>query len=63
VHLAFGLRHAFILPLVVVQPWAVLFPAAAVGAYEAAWRVRPSNPIWLAELATGAIWGGLILAM
>lgn len=42
------------LPLVV--------PVAITAAYELAWRLNPSNPIWLAELATGAIWAGAILA-
>jgi len=39
------------------------FAALIVGAYEAAWRLRPDNPIWLAEALTGALWGLAILTI
>jgi hypothetical protein len=63
VHIAFCLRHALALPLLwwVVGPWALVFPLAVVAAYEAAWRAVPRNPILVAELLTGAIWGCLII--
>jgi hypothetical protein len=37
------------------------FAPAVVLLYELAWRVHPSNPIWVAELAVGALWGSLIV--
>jgi len=64
VHVALGLRHAVAIPF--LFPFGLLaltFPFAAVAAYEAAWRIRPSNPIWIAELAVGAIWGVLIVCL
>lgn len=63
-HVALGLRHAFAVPLLL--PFGLLaltFPILAVAAYEAAWRIRPANPIWIAELAVGALWGALIIAL
>lgn len=69
----FGQDHAvlFVRMLLVVPPlwliseWAALlgiaFAALAVAAYELAWRWRPDNPIWLAELMVGALWGTLII--
>lgn len=50
VHLAFFLRHLLAGPLA-PGIWA---------AYAAAWRLFPRNPIFVAELATGALWGLLI---
>lgn len=64
VHVAFGLRHAVAIPF--LFPFGLLaltFPFAAVAAYEAAWRIRPANPIWVAELAVGALWGALIVSL
>jgi hypothetical protein len=62
VHLAFTLRHCLMLPLAIVQPWAFAFPVLATAAYEVAWRVKPSKPIIVAEILTGALWGALIVA-
>ena len=58
-HLAMLWRHALAVPLLgwMAGPWALLCPLAVVAVYEAAWRVRPSNPIIVAELLTGAVWG------
>ena len=42
---------------------ALAFAALAVAAYEAAWRIRPANPIWIAELIVGALWGVLIVCL
>lgn len=53
VHLAFLLRHL---------PAGPLAPLIVV-AYEACWRLHPANPIWIAELITGALWGVLIVAV
>lgn len=64
VHVALMLRHSFAVPLLL--PFGILpvaFPILAVAAYEAAWRIRPANPIWIAELAVGALWGALIIAL
>src|SRR5690606_14996558 len=64
VHVALGLRHGFAVPLLL--PFGLLplaFPILAVAAYEAAWRMRPANPIWIAELAVGALWGVLIVSL
>jgi len=64
VHVALGLRHAFAVPLLL--PFGLLplaFPILAVAAYEASWRIRPANPIWIAELAVGALWGVLIVCL
>lgn len=73
VHLALWLRMLFCLPAFVGAGWwvgeplamllALPFAAFAVGAYEAAWRWRPSNPIWIAELVVGAAWGFVIVIL
>lgn len=63
-HVALMLRHSFAVPLLL--PFGILpvaFPVAAAAAYEAAWRIRPSNPIWIAELIVGALWGVLIVCL
>lgn len=73
-HLALGLRHLFALPglmiaaavsreLLLGVPGALAFAAFATGSYELSWRLRPSNPIIVAELATGALWGSLVVAL
>jgi hypothetical protein len=72
-HLAFFLRNLAILPgllLVAILVDAVPLVAAGiiaagliVAVYEAAWRLNPRNPIWLAEIATGALWGALIVGV
>lgn len=41
---------------------AVLFGALVWAFYAAAWRWRPSAPIEAAELATGALWGALLVS-
>jgi len=64
VHVALGLRHAVAVPFLL--PFGLLaltFPILAVAAYEASWRIRPANPIWVAELAVGALWGVLIVCL
>lgn len=64
VHAAFALRHAVAVPFIL--PFGLLaltFPFVAVAAYETAWRIRPANPIWIAELIVGALWGALIVAL
>ena len=64
VHVALGLRHAVAVPFLL--PFGLLplaFPVLATAAYAAAWRIRPSNPIWLAELIVGALWGVLIVCL
>jgi len=73
VHLALWLRMLFCLPAFVGAGWwvgeplamllALPFAGAAVAAYEAAWRVHPVNPIWVAELAVGALWGVVIVSI
>lgn len=73
VHAAFFLRHLFILPglfLVAfltgsIWPFGAAVPAAAlfVASYEAAWRWAPRQPILVAELITGALWGAMIVAL
>lgn len=72
-HQALFLRHLMATPgLVLVgilSGWTTSFvifaPLIVAGsitlAYELAWRAHPSNPIWLAELAAGVIWAGVIL--
>jgi len=72
VHLALFCRMCFCLPGFMALAWwhgafwlvalAPAFAALATAAYEAAWRIRPSNPIWIAELIVGALWGVLITA-
>ena len=42
-------------------PFGVVFALAAVLVYELAWRRFPTNPIWVAELGTGALWGALFV--
>lgn len=71
IHAAFALRQLFAAPAYIAAAWwtgdplvafcVVPFAALAVGAYEVAWRLRPDNPIWLAELMVGALWGVAIL--
>lgn len=64
VHVALALRHAAAVPFLL--PFGLLaltFPILAMAAYEAAWRIRPANPIWIAELAVGALWGALMVSL
>lgn len=70
-HTALFIRHLFIVPgLALVSlassswwPIGAAIPAAAliVGTYEAAWRWAPRQPILVAELIVGVIWGALIV--
>ena len=62
-YLAFLWRHALVVPLLwwLVGPWALAFPLVVLAVYELAWRLRPRNPIILAELLTGALWGSFVL--
>lgn len=70
-HVALGLRHLFVLPGLIAAAWfgaplylvalAPVFAVLVVAAYEAMWRVSPQNPIWLAEIITGALWGVLLV--
>jgi len=70
-HTALFIRHCYVLPGLVVTgyildkawlaPMAGTFAVLATLAYEFAWRVRPGNPIWVAELLTGALWGLLLI--
>lgn len=71
-HVRFGVRSAFASPFLLILAGpiaAVAFPLAAVGCYEAAWRVSERNqdkeffkdPIALAEYAVGLVWGVLIV--
>lgn len=69
-HTALFLRHFAIVPglLLVaslVEAWwlpliGIPFAVVVVLAYETGWRLWPKQPILLAELLTGAIWGALI---
>ncbi|CAH1658062.1 conserved membrane hypothetical protein [Hyphomicrobiales bacterium] len=71
-HVALFLRHLMVLPGIILLFWganflwplalSVAFAAAVVAIYEAAWRLVPTYPIPVAEVATGALWGFLILA-
>jgi hypothetical protein len=71
-HAALFLRHLLILPGLVALFWgagliwpvalAIAFAAAVVAIHEAAWRFIPTYPIPAAEIATGALWGLLIIA-
>lgn len=73
VRVALWLRMLFALPAFAAVAWltelpavtlgAPVFAALAVGAYEAAWRWRPSNPIWIAELIVGVAWGGAVVTL
>ena len=74
VHVALGLRHLFALPglmlaaaitgeLLLGVAAALAFSALAVAAYEAAWRLHPANPVWIAELIVGAAWGLVIVIL
>ncbi len=67
-HARFFLRMLLAVPvLLVFGVWGfalgLVFAGLALLCYELAWRWQPTNPIWLAELATGALWGALILAL
>lgn len=67
-HLRFFARMLLAVPaLLVFGSWGAFlglsFAGLSVLAYELAWRWKPDNPIWIAELATGALWGALILAL
>lgn len=61
VYAALTLRHAFMLPLAIAQPWALAFPPLATAAYEVGGRFFPRWPILVAEVLTGAIIGVLIV--
>lgn len=66
-HMRFFLRMLLAAPLPALAfGWwgallGLLFAGLALAAYELAWRWRPHNPIWLAELMVGALWGVLIV--
>lgn len=70
--LAFWLRNLAILPGLILVGLAAgnpllatvapVFAAAVVGIYGLAWRVAPQQSILVAEVATGALWGLIILA-
>lgn len=72
-HVALFLRHLFVVPgLALVSlasgswwPVGAAIPAAAlfVLAYELAWRWAPRQPILVAELIVGALWGAMIVAL
>lgn len=72
-HLAMFWRHMLVLPGLVLVAWvdgsllyaasAPVFAALVVAFYELAWRVLPKSPIILAEILTGALWGGLIVGL
>jgi hypothetical protein len=67
-HLRFFVRMLLAAPVFAVFGWwgvglGVVFAGLALAAYEAAWRWHPANPIWLAEIGTGALWGALILSL
>jgi len=64
-------RHLFALPGLLVIGWiagiwwawiaAIAFAALATLAYELSWRITPRIPLTTAEIAVGALWGGLIV--
>lgn len=67
-HARLFLRMLLVVPVLVVFGaggifLGIFFALASVAAYEAAWRLWPDNPIWRAEIATGALWGALILIL
>ena len=64
-HAALGLRHViFLLPAaVLVSPYLIAGAPLIVGLYEIAWRVRPQNPIVIAEILTGFAWGAAIVVV
>jgi hypothetical protein len=42
---------------------AIPFGLVVMAFYETAWRVRPSEPIIVAEVLTGLLWGAIILSL
>jgi hypothetical protein len=67
-HVTFYLRHfVMLIPGCLAIAWIrgeaafalapFIMAAVIVLAYESAWRVRPANPIIIAEVLTGLIWG------
>lgn len=67
-HWALFLRHLAILPFLLLLGvkaffLGIVFAALAVAVYEAAWRARPKNPIWVAEVGVGLLWAVLILLL
>lgn len=60
---AFGLLHLlFLLPAALMTPWALAAPLLIVAAYEMSWRLSPKGEIIRnAEVATGAVWGALVM--
>jgi hypothetical protein len=62
VHGALVLRHSFAFP---TAYYLIGWPGLVIGlvfatVYEAAWVCNPKNPIWIAEIAVGAMWGAMI---
>lgn len=62
--IAFGLLHLiFLIPAALITPWALLAPLAIVAAYEVSWRYSSTPEIIRnAEVATGVVWGLLVLS-
>ncbi len=60
---ALTIRMAFASPFLAYLDWklAVLFPFICVSIYAGAWAFWRDNPIPKAELAIGAVWGGMLL--
>jgi len=64
-------RHLFALPGILAIGWiagiwwawiaGIAFAALAMLAYELSWRITPRMPLTTAEIAVGALWGGLIV--
>lgn len=72
-HAALFWRHCLVVPGLIVTGYllgdwrmgliGIPFAAVIVAAYELAWRLRPRNPIWLAEVVTGGLWGLLLVSL
>lgn len=72
-HIAMFIRHLNVLPGIILLSFMLrsprlclivpVFSLAIVSAYELAWRLCPTNPIFVAELLVGALWGVFILLL
>lgn len=63
-YLRFTFRNGWgLIPLNMINPFFILMAPIMTVLYEISWRVRPKEPISLAEYLTGALWGIFLVVL